>query len=145
MRRLGERKANIAIARSLLETVYVMLRDGLPYREPDPNAMHEVEKAKLVRHHARRLRQLGADVALLTQLIEQIPQPVAGPSGSPAGSAPPTVERRACPAKVCRGALRLRARQTRKQVYSVVTDPSAGAPRRGRPRKNKDKTTPAPN
>ena len=36
MRSLPERKANIAIAQSLLETVYVMLRDGGRIRSPIP-------------------------------------------------------------------------------------------------------------
>ena len=48
MRRLGERKANIAIARSVLETVYAILRDGQPYREPDPRAMHETERGGIM-------------------------------------------------------------------------------------------------
>ena len=139
MRRLGERKANIAVARSVLETAYAVLRDAMPYQEPDPQSMHETEKAKLVRHHARRLRQLGADENLVEQLIQQINEPpVAEQAHTPA-----VVIRRACPAKVCRGALGFRARQTRKQEYSVLKDPSAGAPRRRRPAtqtKNKPKT-----
>jgi hypothetical protein len=139
MRRLGERKANIAVARSVLETVYALLRDGLPYQEPDPQAMHETEKAKLVRHHARRLRQLGADEKLIEQLVQKISE---APATEQAHT-PPVIIRRACPAKVCRGALGFRARQTRKQEYSVVTERSAGALRQRRPAtqtKNKLKT-----
>jgi hypothetical protein len=139
MRRLGERKANIAVARSVLETVYAVLRDAMPYEEPDLQAMHETEKAKLVRHHARRLRQLGADEKLIEQLIRQTSEPPAAEQAH----TPPVVIRRACPAKVCRGALGFRARQTRKQEYSVVTERSAGAPRRRRPAtqtKSKPKT-----
>jgi transposase len=144
MRRLGERKANIAIARSLLETVYVMLRDGVPYREPDPAAMHETEKAKLIRHHARRLRQLGADEKLIAQLVDQISQPSACSSSEQADTSHAKLIRRASPAKVCRGALGFRARQTRKQEYSIEKDPSAGAPQQRRPpskRKIKPKNT----
>jgi hypothetical protein len=116
MRRLGERKANIAVARSVLETVYALLRDGVAYQEPDPQTIHGLEKAKLIRHHARRLRQLGADEKLIELLIQQMEEP------APAEQAQtrPAVIRRACPAKVCRGALGFRARQTRKQEYSVV-------------------------
>jgi hypothetical protein len=50
MRNLGEAKANIAIAHSLLEVAYVLLKERRPYQEPDPKQMHELEKAKLVRH-----------------------------------------------------------------------------------------------
>jgi transposase len=142
MKRLGERKANVAIARSLLETIYVMLRDGVAYQEPDPLALHETEKAKLVRHHAKRLRQLGADETLIAQLIDQMNQLSACSSPEQADTPPAKLIRRACPPKVCRGALGFRARQTRKQEYSVVKDPSAGTPRRRRPAsksKNKPK------
>jgi len=144
MRRLGERKANIAIARSVLETVYAILRDGQPYREPDPRAMHETERAKLVRHHAGRLRRLGADEKLIAELVQQIASPVTPVAERTDTS--PTLIRRACPAKVCRGALGFRARQTRKQEYSVEKDPSAGALRQRRPatkNKSKSKTTTA--
>lgn len=144
MRRLGERKANIAVARSVLETVYALLRDGVPYQEPDSQAIHATEKAKLIRHHTRRLRQLGADEKLIEEMIQQMNEPAATEQTQPL----PAVVRRVCPAKVCRGALGFRARQTRTQEYSVFTDPSAGAPRRGRPatrNKNKDQTTPTIN
>lgn len=124
VKRLGERKANVAIAHSLLETIYVLLRDGLPYQEPDPRAMHETEKAKLVRHHAKRLRQLGADEKLIAQLIDQI-------SEQPAEALPGQTD--TPPAKLIRRALGFRARQTRKQEYAVLKDPSAGAPRQRRP------------
>lgn len=127
MRRLGERKANIAIARSLLETIYVMLRDGVPYREPEPGYMHQTEKAKLVRHHARRLQQLGADEKLIAQLVDQMAQSGCSPDEQP-DTAPAKIIRRTSPAKVRYGALGFRARQTRKQEYSVVKDPSTGAP-----------------
>jgi transposase len=143
MKRLGERKANVAIARSLLETIYVMLRDGVPYQEPDPRAMHETEKAKLARHHAKRLRQLGADEKLIAQLMDQMSQPPACPAADQADTSPVKLIRRPCPAKVCRGALGFRARQTRKQEYSILKDPSAGAPQQRRPKsKNKTKSKP---
>jgi transposase len=143
MRRLGEAKANIAIAHSLLELVYAMLKTGRPYQEPDPGEMHALEKAKLVRHHAKRLRQLGADEKLVEEMVAKLNQPEACSSvgEEPAGSPPPLVIRRACPAKVCRGALGFRARQTRKQEYSVVKEPSAGSPSQVRP-KSKRKTKP---
>jgi hypothetical protein len=50
-----------------------------------------------------------------------------------ANSQPPKLIGGACPARVCRGALGFRARETRKQEHSVVKDPAAGAPSQGRP------------
>ena len=69
MRTLGEAKANVALARSLLEVAYVLLQERRPYQEPEPKQMHELEKAKLVRHHAKRLRQLGADNELVEEVV----------------------------------------------------------------------------
>jgi len=141
--RLGEAKANIAIAHSLLELVYAMLKDHRAYQEPDPAVMHATERAKLIRHHAKRLRHLGADEKLVEEMISRMNQADAcSPAKEKQASAPPPkVIRRECPAKVCRGALGFRARQTRKQVYSVVTDRVAGSPSQVRP-KTKRKNTP---
>ena len=139
--RLGEAKANVAIAHSLLETIHAILKTRLPYQEREPAQLHEKEKAKLVRHHAKRLRELGADEKLVAAMMEQIQQQAcSSPPEEQAESRPKLkVIRRACPAKVCRGALGFRARTTRKQEYSVEKDPSAGAPLQGRPRKRKSK------
>ena len=144
MNRLGKPKANIAIAHSLLELVYAMLQEDRPYQEPDPQAMHEMEKAKLVRHHTKRLRQLGADEALIVQLVESLAQTDACPS--PAKEQAPTEPekiRKACPAKARKGALGFRARQTRRQEYSVFKERAARSPSLARPktkRKTKTKT-----
>ena len=139
--KLGEAKANIAIAHSLLELVYAILKEHRPYQEPDPAVMHATEKAKLVRHHAKRLRQLGADEKLVEQMISQIHQTDACSSATEkqASDPQPKVIRKTCPAKVCRGALGFRARQTRKQVYSVVTDRVAGSPSQVRPKTKRKK------
>ena len=74
---------------------------AFPIRNPIPQRYTDYEKAKLIRHHARRLRQLGADEKLIELLIQQMEEP------APAEQAQtrPAVIRRACPAKVCRGAL----------------------------------------
>lgn len=79
MNKLGEAKANIAVAHSLLETIYAILKPNRAYQEPEPEPMHKMEKAKLVRHHAKRLRQLGADEQLIATMLEQIQQQAAPP------------------------------------------------------------------
>jgi transposase len=139
----SEGKANIAIAHSLLELIYVILKTGRHYEEPDPAAMHAMEKAKLVRHHAKRLRELGADEKLIEDMVARMTQPEACSSveQKQAVSSLPTLIRRTCPAKVYRGALGFRARQTRKQEYSIVKEQSAGSPSQVRPR-SKRKTKP---
>jgi transposase len=125
--RLGKNKANIAIARSLLTVVYAILKQGEPYRAPDPKQMHAMEKAKLIRHHSKRLRDLGGDEALIRQMVEKL---TAEPAGCcPTDEQQPVPERvlKVSPGKVCRGALGFRARQTRGQQYSVLKDRAAQA------------------
>ena len=140
--KLGEAKANVAIAHSLLELVYAMLKSQQPYREPDPTAMHATEKAKLVRHHAKRLRQLGADEKLVDEMVSRMNQADAcSPAVEKQASDPPLKVIRKTPLpKVSRGALGFRARQTRKQEYSVVTDRVAGSPSQVRPKTKRKKT-----
>src|SRR3982750_2507937 len=107
---LGEAKTNVAMARSLLEVAYVLLKEKRRYQEPDPQQMHEREKAKLVRHHAKRLRQLGADEGLVEELVQRLHQSDRGssvpvqPTVTERSSAPPT-----SPARFYRGALGFRA------------------------------------
>jgi hypothetical protein len=144
MRRLGEAKANVALAHSMLELIYAILKRRRPYQEPDPQQMHALEKTKLVHHHARRLQQLGADQTLVAELIARLrpAEACSSPEDKQTSTEqPPAVIRETCPPKVCRGALGFRARQTRPQQYSVKKDPSAGAPRQRRPAsKNKTET-----
>lgn len=139
--KLGEAKANIAIAHSLLELVYAMLKENLPYQEPDPAVMHATEKAKLIRHHAKRLRQLGADEKLVEEMISRIHQADACSSAkeNQASDPQPKVIRKTYQVKVRRGALGFRARQARTQEYSVVTDRVAGSPSQVRPKTKRKK------
>jgi transposase len=121
MRTLGEAKANVALARSLLEVAYVLLKERRPNQEPDPKQMHKLEKAKLVRHHAKRLRQLGADNELVEEVLARLNRHDASSVETETTTQPPIqATRRVSPAKVCRGALGFRARQTRKHEYSIV-------------------------
>jgi transposase len=116
VRRLGEAKTNVAMARSLLEVAYVLLKEKRPYQEPDPQQRHEREKAKLVRHHAKRLRQLGADEGLVEELIQRLQQA----DGSSSVPVQPTVAERSpapapSPARFYRGALGFRAGRPHKR------------------------------
>jgi len=50
----------------------VLLKERRPYQEPDAKQMHDLEKAKLVRHHTKRLRQLGVDNELVEEVIARL-------------------------------------------------------------------------
>jgi transposase len=146
VKRMGKQKTDVAIAHSLLRVVYVVLKENRPYQTPDPKQMHEMEKAKLIRHHSKRLRELGADDELINQMIAKlVASPTAGstPGLEPTAPTLPPSPRisKLSPAKVCRGALGFRARQTRPQRYSVVREQSAGAPSQGRPPSKRPKSS----
>ena len=147
-KKLGRKKAIIAVSRSLMRVIYTILRGGKPYREPDAGILHELERQKLVRHHARRLRELGAEQEVMEEIVEQLLYPVAPPAeasatelatDAEAEQTPPNTSLHAeqtatpfeenaavCsarrPAKVCWGKLGFRARSTRNQ-YSIVKQP----------------------
>ena len=112
VRTLGEAKASIAIAHSLLELVYAMLKNRRPYEEPDPTQLHEMERAKLVRLQAKRLRQLGADDELVDQVVARLSHTHGSPPGQKetASETSSKLVRLTPPTKVCRGALGFRTR-----------------------------------
>jgi hypothetical protein len=131
VKRMGGKKANVAVGHSLLKVVWCVLKTGNPYREPDPGVMHEMERQKLVRHPARRLRALGAEPEAVEAIVEQLlsPAPTAEESQSSVAIeeacqaeetqvAVPRNQRKACPPKgrgeVYRGKLGFRATQTRR-------------------------------
>jgi len=51
--------AIVAVAHTLLILVYEVLRTGKPYQERAQPIMSEVQRQRLIRHHARRLGKLG--------------------------------------------------------------------------------------
>jgi len=62
--RRGPKKAIMAVAASLLTSIFYMLRDDVPYQDLGPEHFDQLEKTKVVRRLVRRLRDLGIDVAL---------------------------------------------------------------------------------
>ena len=88
-------------------------------RGPFKQLLDVYKRQKLVRHHASRLQKLGADETLVTQLLAQLNStpaasvPPTPSNAAPASEAAPARIRKRCPAKVRRGALGVRARQTR--------------------------------
>jgi transposase len=54
--------ALVAVAHSVLQLVYEVLRTGTPYRDRNAAPMSEHQKERLIRHHVRRLGKLGVRV-----------------------------------------------------------------------------------
>jgi len=63
-RRLGRKKAAVAVAHTLLVTVYHLLASGAEYRDLGPDHFDRLDRAALERRHVRGLERLGYDVAL---------------------------------------------------------------------------------
>jgi transposase len=58
----GRKRALIAAARALLAVVWQVLHKGTPYVEPTNELFQQRERSKKVRHHLRRLQELGVDI-----------------------------------------------------------------------------------
>jgi transposase len=78
MQHRGRKRALIAAARSLLAIVWQVLQRRTPYCEPVNEILQQREHSKKVRHHLRRLQQLGVDISAL-QLPPLAPAEAAKP------------------------------------------------------------------
>jgi transposase len=59
----GSKRAIVAVAHSLLVVAYYVLTTGIGYKESGPGYLEEKRRKALVRHHMRRLGELGHPVA----------------------------------------------------------------------------------
>ena len=85
MQHRGRKRAVIATARLVLCTVWVTLSRGEPYREPNTDfPLHE--HSKKVRHHLRKLAQLGVDISALN-----LPEPTPAELRRPDRLRPPCI------------------------------------------------------
>ena len=62
--RLGSKRAILAVAHSMLITIYFMLRDGTSYRELGDNYFDERRRQATIRRAAQRIERLGYKVTL---------------------------------------------------------------------------------
>jgi transposase len=56
---IGHKRALVAVAHSLVKTIFYVLASGQPYREAEPEVLNEIQRQRLIRHHTRRLDRLG--------------------------------------------------------------------------------------
>jgi transposase len=63
-RRRGKPRAMLAVAHSLLVSIYHMLRDQVPYQDLGPDHFDRLQTQRLERHDVRRLEALGFQVQL---------------------------------------------------------------------------------
>jgi len=63
-RRRGKPRAMLAVAHSLLVSIYYMLRDQVPYQDLGPDYFDHLQARRLERHYVDRLEALGFQVRL---------------------------------------------------------------------------------
>ena len=63
-RRRGKPRAMLAVAHSLLVSIYHLLRDQVPYQDLGPDDFDHLHAQRLERHYVRRLEALGFQVRL---------------------------------------------------------------------------------
>lgn len=63
----GAKKALVAVSRSMLVVAYYIMKEKIPYINPPAEQQREREREDAVRHHCKKLRQLGVPVELIRQ------------------------------------------------------------------------------
>lgn len=70
MRRRGAKKAAVAVAHSMLQAVWYMLRHHVAYRDLGPTHHDQLHTRRLTHHYLRRLEELGVRVTVHPQNSE---------------------------------------------------------------------------
>ncbi len=68
-RRLGKKKAVVAVSHSLLGVIYHILRTKQPYVDLGADYLEKLDTARVQRHHTHRLEQLGFTVTLTPKQV----------------------------------------------------------------------------
>lgn len=68
-RRLGKKKAVVAVSHSILVIIYHLLRTKKPYTDLGADYFTQLDKTRIERHHVHRLEQLGYTVTLIPQVV----------------------------------------------------------------------------
>jgi transposase len=62
--RKGKQRAAIAVGHSILEAIYFILRDDVPYKELGPEHFDKLNKDHIIRHYKKRLEAMGLEVQI---------------------------------------------------------------------------------
>jgi len=62
--RRGKKKAIVAVAHSILVSIYYILVNKTPYRDLGPNFLLKLNESNVKRYHVRRLEELGYEVSI---------------------------------------------------------------------------------
>jgi hypothetical protein len=132
LKKLGKKKAAIAICHHMLRVIWSVLKHDRPFVEPDATVLKTIERQKQIRHHANRLRQLGADEGTIAVVMEKL---LANPKVSTPAHGETETAIPACQPRLrcsrpkaksrsrARGVLGFRLRNYYKDLYSVDKEP----------------------
>jgi transposase len=62
--RRGAKKAIVAVAHSMLQSIWYMLSMNIDYRDLGPEHFNRLNHRRVREHHVRRLKELGYEVTL---------------------------------------------------------------------------------
>jgi len=62
--RRGKRRAAVAVAHSMLITIYHLIKDGTVYQDLGPNHFDQLDRQRVTQRAVHRLQALGYDVTL---------------------------------------------------------------------------------
>ena len=62
--RKGSKRAAVVVAHSILEAVYFILRDKVPYQDLGAQHLDQINRQRIISHHVRRLQSLGLKVEI---------------------------------------------------------------------------------
>lgn len=67
------------MSHALLRVIYFVLKERLPYVAYDPQSSPDAQRQRLVRHHCKRLRELGVEETLIDKALADLGLPKAEP------------------------------------------------------------------
>lgn len=71
-KRLGKKKAAVAVSHALLRVIYTVIRERVPFVRTDIAEDPHQQREKQVRHHCRKLRELGVAPDVIQQALAEL-------------------------------------------------------------------------
>lgn len=83
-RNLGKKKAVMAVSHLLLNVAYYVLKEQVPFVAASDSEPEQRKREKQIRHHCKRLRELGVQAEVIAQAMQDMGVPATPPPNKPA-------------------------------------------------------------
>ncbi|OUC14894.1 MAG: hypothetical protein B0A82_09770 [Alkalinema sp. CACIAM 70d] len=70
-KRLGKKKAAVAVSHALLRVIYTVIRERVPFVRTDTAIDPHQQRERQIRHHCRKLRELGVAPEVIEQALAE--------------------------------------------------------------------------